>query len=393
MDHNQIMMNSSFYSRILGNPRFKDIRFIQYLYIFICILISCKVAFLESCDNYDCFKASWFHLIQNLDLYQPYPLEYHTEYNYSPLFALMMGAFAYLPNWLGIICWNMVHALSFLMAIKLLPLPEKDKKFLLWFCLIEFITAAENVQTNASVVACMLLMFIFQQKGKSGYASFFFVFGVLFKIYILTAGVFFLCYSRKIPFVLKSLGWILLLFFLPLCVISFDQLLILYQNWFARLQVQSLRQSLSLLGIFELFAIPGFKKEWLMLLGTICMLLVLLKKEAYSDLRFRMMYMGGILMFTVLFNPGVESPTYIIAVAGAALWYISSSRKAWQGWLMVFVFIFTCLSPTELFPRFIRNQYLVPYRIKAIPCIIVWLFCIIDLYRWGPLPKKAILQE
>ena len=32
----------------------------------------------------------------------------------------------------------------------LLPIDDKKKTFLLWFCVIEFITAAENVQTSAS---------------------------------------------------------------------------------------------------------------------------------------------------------------------------------------------------------------------------------------------------
>ena len=47
------------------------------------------------------------------------------------------------------------------------------------------------------------------------------------------------------------------------------------------------------------------------------LLLVLLKKEVYQNSQFRQLYLGGILLFTVVFNPGVESPSYIIAVAGA----------------------------------------------------------------------------
>jgi len=83
-----------------------------------------------------------------------------------------------------------------------------------------------------------------------------------------------------------------------------------------------------------------------------------------------------------VFNPGVESPSYIIAVAGAAIWYISMERAKWHQWLMILLFVFTCLSPTEVFPRFIREEFLKPYHIKAIPCIIVWVVCMDELFTW-----------
>ncbi|MFX5730338.1 hypothetical protein ABTE38_18980, partial [Acinetobacter baumannii] len=73
------------------------------LYLVAWLLIGLKVAFIDSYDNYLCFKFSHTHLLKNLDLYLMYPQEYHTEYNYSPFFSFFMGLFAYLPNWLGIL--------------------------------------------------------------------------------------------------------------------------------------------------------------------------------------------------------------------------------------------------------------------------------------------------
>lgn len=373
-------MNKNPLAIFFSRPFFSNKKVIAAVYLTAAVLISLKISFLETWDNYDCFKASYFHLIKGLDLYLPYPLEYHTSYNYSPFFAFLMGAFAHLPDWLGILFWNISHTIPFLLAVNLLPIEEKKKIFLYWFCLIEYITCTENVQTNATVTACILLVFIFQNKGKQTWSSLFFVFGSFFKIYVLTAGVFFLCYQKKGAFFIKGLAWALLFFSLPLLFISFDQLVFLYQSWVVRLQAQSLRDSLSILGVMNLFNSSWLSKEWMMLTGSVSMLLVLLKKQVHHDLSFRLLYLAAILLFTVLFNPGVESPTYIIAVAGVAIWYISRERKGWHTLLLVLVLVFTSLSPTELFPLYIKKTYLVPYHIKAIPCIIVWFVSMFELY-------------
>lgn len=363
-------------------PFFHNEKNLIFIYLVVCVLISLKIAFLESYDNYDSFVAAFEHLKKQYDLYLMYPSEYHTEYNYSPTFALFMGLYYYMPDWIGILLWNLTHTVALLTAIHLMPIELKKKIFIYWFFLVEYITAAENVQTNSTVTALIMLVFIFQEKGKTTWSSLFFVFGFFFKIYVLTAGVFFLCYKKRGEFVLKGFGWALLFFALPLLHVSFDHLLFLYQSWFHRLQLQSIRDSLSLIGVIGMLKFIEIDQLWIILIGTITMLLVLLKKEVYQNSQFRQLYLGGILLFTVVFNPGVESPSYIIAVAGAAIWYISMDRLKWHQWLMVLLFIFTCLSPTEIFPKPIRDHFLKPYHIKAIPCIIVWAVCMVELFTW-----------
>ncbi len=368
--------------QLTQKPFFNSEKNLIRIYLIACVLISLKIAFLESYDNYDSFVAAFEHLKKQYDLYLMYPSEYHTEYNYSPSFAFFMGLFYYFPDWIGILLWNLTHTVALLTAIHLMPIDLKKKIFIYWFCLIEYITAAENVQTNATVTALIMLVFIYQEKGKTAWSSLFFVFGFFFKIYVLTAGVFFLCYKKRGEFVLKGLGWALLFFSLPLLIVSIDQLLFLYQSWVHRLQLQSIRDSLSLIGVIGMFKSIQIDQGWIILAGTLSMLLVLLKKEVYQNSQFRQLYLGGILLFTVVFNPGVESPSYIIAVAGAAIWYITLDRLKWHQWLMIVLFIFTCLSPTEIFPKPIRDNFLKPYHIKAIPCIIVWAVCMFELFTW-----------
>lgn len=368
--------------QLTQKPFFNSEKNLIRVYLIACVLISFKIAFLESYDNYDSFVAAFEHLKKQYDLYLMYPSEYHTEYNYSPSFAFFMGLFYYFPDWIGILLWNLTHTVALLTAIHLMPIDLKKKIFIYWFCLVEYITAAENVQTNSTVTALIMLVFIYQEKGKTSWSSLFFVFGFFFKIYVLTAGVFFLCYKKRGEFMLKGLGWALLFFALPLSIVSFDHLLFLYQSWMHRLQLQSIRDSLSLIGVIGMIKSIQIDQGWIILAGTLTMLLVLLKKEVYQNSQFRQLYLGGILLFTVVFNPGVESPSYIIAVAGAAIWYITMDRLKWHQWLIVLLFIFTCLSPTEIFPRPIRDHFFVPYHVKAIPCIIVWAVCMFELFTF-----------
>jgi hypothetical protein len=79
-------------------------------------------------------------------------------------------------------------------------------------------------------------------------------------------------------------------------------------------------------------------------------------------------------MFVVLFSTGSESSGYIIALVGVVIWYTACpwQRTRWDIFLMVFVFILSSLSPSDLFPAFLRKQYVQPYALKALPVVLVW---------------------
>jgi hypothetical protein len=49
--------------------------------------------------------------------------------------------------------------------------------------------------------------------------------------------------------------------------------------------------------------------------------------------------------------------------------------------MMILLFVLTILSPTDLFPRYLRNEFVVPYSLKALPCVIVYLKILADMIR------------
>ena len=67
--------------------------------------------------------------------------------------------------------------------------------------------------------------------------------------------------------------------------------------------------------------------------------------------------------------------TYIIAFCGVAIWYkcVPWKRTKWDLALLIFAFILTSMSPSDLFPKYLRQTYVIPYALKALPCVIIWL--------------------
>jgi membrane protein YdbS with pleckstrin-like domain len=79
---------------------------------------------------------------------------------------------------------------------------------------------------------------------------------------------------------------------------------------------------------------------------------------------------------------------FVIAIAGVALWYFSAQRQLWRSILLAIVFVFTCMSPTDIFPAFIRFHIFVPYTIKAVPCIVLRF---VILYRLMTTKKEMCI--
>ena len=69
-----------------------------------------------------------------------------------------------------------------------------------------------------------------------------------------------------------------------------------------------------------------------------------------------------------------ESATFIIAISGVAIWFFTKKEKhIIDKILLTLVILFTLLSPSDIYPEFIRNEYFIPYTVKVIPCILVWI--------------------
>jgi hypothetical protein len=83
--------------------------------------------------------------------------------------------------------------------------------------------------------------------------------------------------------------------------------------------------------------------------------------------------LASLLIWVVIFNHKAESPTFIIAMCGVSLWFFSVPFRWDNLVLFVMAFVFTSLSPTDIFPKYKRESFVIPYVLKAFPCILIWI--------------------
>jgi hypothetical protein len=333
-------------------------------------------------NNFLIFRASFYHLIENQNLYQHYILEYYDLYKYSPTFAVLMAPIAILPAKVGLFAWNLLHALVLFFAFMKFPsFKQKQVLYAFAFVLIELITSLQNTQSNALMAGLIMLGFISLERDKPWIASLFIVLTVFIKIYGLVALAIFIFYPKKIRNSLIILLWFIILGLLPLLVISPAGLLELYQNWMAVLNADaSVYSGLSVMSwLYTWFGLETGKNVIIMT-GALLLLLPLLKVSYWKHLHFRMFFFSSILVWMVIFNHMAESPTFIIAVSGVVIWFFHKGKKEWVDIvLLALVFLFTILSPTDIFPASLRENLVQPYVLKAVPCILVWFKIQYDL--------------
>ncbi len=336
-------------------------------------------------NNYVIFKQSFFHLIENKDLYELYPAEHFDYFKYSPTFSLFMAPLANLPDSVGLFLWNLLNVLVLYFALRQLPLSSnKTHLLMLGFVFIELLTSTQNSQSNALIAGLIILAFTSLERKKIVLASLFIVLTVFIKIFGLVAFALFMFYPNKLRAAVYTIGWTVLLAAFPLLVISVSQLSFLYQSWLHLLQNDhSASVGFSVAGwLYTWFHIDA--KNATVLIGALVFCLPFLKWKYYNDVQFKLFFLSSILLWIVIFNHKAESATFIIAVTGIAIWFFSQKRTLLNTILFATAFIFTILSPTDLFPKSIRENFVIPYVLKAVPCILIWFKIMYNLLFFKP---------
>lgn len=325
-------------------------------------------------NNYIIFKQAFFHLLDGKDLYIMYPAECWDLFKYSPAFALFMGVFAWLPDIAGLTLWNLLNAMVLWYGFATIPqATNRQKTFMLLFVFIELLTSIQNAQSNGLIAGLILLAFNKLENGDVRWSSLFITLTVFIKLFGLVAFALFLLYKQKPKFILWSIVWTLLLLVLPIVVSGYDGLLAQYQSWWKMLKEDhSASVGLSVMGWLQTWFGYNGSKTLITLGGVTLFCLPLIKVRQYSDYTFRLLLTASVLLWVIIFNHKAESPTFVIAIAGAALWYFMQPKNTAALVLIVLAFVFTSLSPTDLFPPPVRKQFIEPYVLKAVPCIFIW---------------------
>ena len=381
---------------ILAKPFFRDFRTLAGLWLLLGVLAA--IMKMHSHNNFLVFRGSFWHAWQGLPLYAEYPQEYWDINHYGPLFSLVIAPFAVVPEWLGLLMWCIALSLGLYVAVRRSLLTSGQQLFVLWFCAHELLTALYMQQFNIAVVAIIVGAFFLIEKERDATAAFLIVLGTLVKIYGIVGLAFFFFSKHKVRLVAALAVWSAVMFVAPMALSSPDYVVDQYQAWMVDLasknseNAEALMQNISLLGMTHRVTGLEFSDLWLIVPGLIMFGIPYLRFNQYQNVAFRQTLLASVLMFTVLFSTGSESSGYIIALVGVVIWYSVApwQRNRWDMALMIFVFVLTSLSPSDLFPAYLRKEWVQPYALKALPVTIVWFKLCWEMYTkdYRPITNK-----
>ena len=365
---------------------FSKLSFLFWTYVVITVAVSMHRYFLghDHYGNYLIFKHSFFHLLHGKDLYALYPELKIDLFKYSPTFSVLFSPFTIMPDYIGLVFWNLFNSMLLFFAIKQLHISERIKSFILWFILIELITSMQNFQSNALTAALMIFVFASLEKEKYTLAGISAAAGFFIKIFGILGALFWFMYPRKGKFFLSSVFAAIVLLFLPLLFVSPIELLNIYKNWFNLFSTDvSHELNHSVISILKNWFNVEVNKSLMQAIGFILLVLPLFRKNNFLEINYRLLFLCSVLIWSVIFNHKAESPTYIIAVVGVSIWFFISKRSPLEISMILFLFLLTSLSPTDLFPKDLRDNYIIPYSLKALPCILIWIKIQYDLLSFG----------
>lgn len=359
------------------------------IYLLLAIIAGGKQYLHHSFNNYLIYKFVYFHTTDLQNLYHNYP-EFLDSNHYGPLFSILILPFAILPDGLGMMLWNLANVSILLWGIFSLPLPNKKKVVIAWICAHEALTALFSFQFNIALTGIILLSFSYLVKRKELQSAFFIAAGTLIKLYGIVGLAFFFFSDHKLKFIWSGIVAFIILFALPMAISSPSFIIQSYTDWYVSLaHKNSLNASLT---SFQDISIMGMARRItgnvtipngpFLLGGLLLFALPYLRFRQYQNLGFRLMLLSSTLIFTVIFSSGSESPTYIIAFAGIAIWFVvqPQPKNKWIIAMFIFAFLLTSLSPTDIFPRAFK-EFVRLYSLKALPCIIIWLTIIYQMMK------------
>ncbi|WP_425290913.1 glycosyltransferase family 87 protein [Spirosoma linguale] len=346
-------------------------------------------------NNYQIFYYSLHHLIDGKDLYLLYPAEYSDHYHYAPTFAALFAPIFALPFSVGLFLWHLLFTAVWVYAVYRMPLTHNQKVVAYWFSVQELFTSLVNSQTNPLIAALSLFAFISFEKRQPFWAAFFIIVGFNIKIYSLVAAALFLLYPQKLRFLAYLLLWGVVLGLLPLLFTSPDQLVWQYENWVRQLLLKSDYDKWANTSIHKLVHLtisPDISTSTIIGAGVVLFCTVYRRIQVFSERWFKMLLLASVLIFQVIFNPVAESPTYIIAVTGVMIWWFYCPKTWLDRALLISCLVLTVLSPSDIFPRFLRQLLVTPYALKALPCVLIWFRLLYLMHTIKSVPASPAME-
>jgi len=325
-------------------------------------------------NNFLIFRAASWHLLHDQDLYAAYPALHFDYYKYSPTFALLFLPFALPPFWVAMLLWNALNAATLYFAIgTVLPLRRANVARAIVF--LDMLGSLQNVQSNALVAALIIFTFAAYERRHTMLGSAAAVIGAVIKIFPLAGVTFALFHRRKVRVAMALVVSALVLAALPLLVTTPGVLRMQYASWKAISALDAMTRGFSVMEMVHLVTRTDWPNWPIQLVGALALVGPVFARPArHGEWRFRRLYLCSVLLFCLIFNHKAESPTFVIGVAGAAIWFAALERRTrWEWTLFAIIVVFTILASSDAMPRVLQRELFDPYRLKVVPLIVLWL--------------------
>ncbi len=357
-------------------------RLVIALWVVAIVAATIQQGVLHQNNNFLIFRAASIHLLHGQDLYAAYPALHFDFYKYSPSFALLFLPFAVLPLALSMLLWNALNAGALWLALGAV-LPRRGALIARAIIFLDMLGSLQNVQSNALVTALIIISFSAYERRHTVLGSLAADIGVAIKLFPLAGVSFALFHPRKVRVATAVSLAMVVLVLLPLLVTPAGTLLAQYASWRAIESKDALDRGFTVMQMVQLVLHRDWP-NWPQQLGGVVLLLapVVVRRERWSEWAFRRTYLCSVLLFCVIFNHQSESPTFVIAVAGAGIWFAALERPSRGDWaLFAFVVVCTILASSDAMPKAIQRNLFDRYHFKTVPCIVLWAYLQAQLWR------------
>jgi hypothetical protein len=331
-------------------------------------------------NNFLIFRWSYLNLAAGHDMYAAQPQHHADLYKYSPSFAVLFAPFALIPLAVSLALWDALNTLLLFFAVDRL-LPGRRGIIALALLYLEALRSMQRSQSNSLVTALVILAFIaFERRRQLGAAAAIAI-GAAVKIFPLAALSLAVFYRGRFRFALLMVAAMAAVLALPLLVVSPTGLAAQYHSWRLVESVDALSVGgggggglyggvMQQLRIWLGVSWPNWPVQ---LAGTVLLLLPLARVREWRWAEFRLRFLCSLLVYMVIFNHQSESPSFVIAVTGIAIWFVTTPRSWWHDTVMVLTLVVVSLSSTDITPKSWQQHFFVHYRLKTIPCTLAWL--------------------
>ena len=325
------------------------------------------------------FREASIDFLEHRNLYE---LDNTMDYfRYSPTFALAFLPLALLPIWLGVLLWNLLNAFTLYAGLGRLLAPRHADAARL-IVLGDLVRSMQSSQSNALVAALIVAAFIAYERDRPWRAAWAVAAGALIKIFPLGAGLFALVRRRPA----RSLGAIAavlaLLALMPAVTLGLPLLARQYHWWVLNERAEVFKPMYSVMDLVDAWT-GYYWVRWPMQAAGLAGLLipVALRRDCWPSPGWRLRLLASVLVFCVLFNHGAESPSYVIATAGIAIWWAATPRARLRDVALGLTLLLSTVGRSSIVPHDFRVDVLDASRAMVLPLLVAWIALQLELLR------------